>query len=487
MASIGNKPFIGIDMLDDITADFIWDDAVIQYGYGTNKVLGLDGEFKQIFQSMFGNAKPDANFAFAPLASRAFKMIDSVIETDFKFTKDANTVDLVLASTNDKPGSSLEGFFQFPGDSNAVASDYWSIGAFNSGMGALKAKPEQGGGQYANWTILHEIGHGIGLMHTHQETNGLPALSSIGKFMNNERYSVMSYNGASDGIKYGHAVSMMALDVAALQLLYGEEDYAQGNSSYTLMNARGGKLSLAEGNVQVGRAYYCIWDSAGDDSIDYKGGKKSVLINLNEATLDTAGIGSDLSELLSQLSDTKFFDHMSSKLRSGIMDEWHHAGGFFSQVLDVRNGKYSGMDGGYSIANGAVIEDARGGKANDLLIGNEYDNSINGLNGDDTLLGGAGSDRLSGGNGKDWIDGGTGDDFLRGGAGKDTFVFSTGYGTDTIMDFDKSDRINLKRMDNAGDGLMEEVGQDVEISFDSGDVLIVRNATIEQLEGHFIL
>ncbi|MGV3550032.1 M10 family metallopeptidase C-terminal domain-containing protein [Rhizobium sp.] len=487
MAGTAFKPDISIKLLDDITAWEVWNDPVIQYGFFGTSALSLDTEFKSAYRQTFGNAKPDANFAFASLATRAFNMIDNVVAIDFERSEDELTVDLVLTSTNDKPKSSIEGFFQFPGDSTAVEFDYWSIGALNSGMGALKAKAELGGGQYANWTVLHEIGHSVGLMHTHDDETGNPR-ASVGKFMDNERYSVMSYNGAANATKYGHAVSLMALDIAALQALYGAETYAMGDSTYTLMSAKGGKLSLAEGDVQIGRAYYSIWDSGGNaDRIDYAGGKKSVLINLNDATLDTSGTSADIAELISQLRVTNFFDSMSSKLRSGIVNELYHAGGFFSQVLDVKKGKYVGTDGGFSIANGATIEDATGGKANDLLIGNEYDNSINGLNGDDTILGGAGEDRLSGGAGKDWIDGGTGNDFLWGGAARDVFVFSTGYGTDTIMDFGEDDRINLKKMANNSQADIEQNGLDLVITFNSGDVLIVKNATFEEVNGHFIL
>lgn len=484
MALTTGKPFIAIDLLNDITALTIWDDSVIQYGYGNKFVLGLDTEFKQVFHSMFGNAKPDANFAFASLATRAFRMIDGVAGIDLEFTADPDTVDLVLTSTNDKPKSSLEGFFQFPGSSD-VGGESWSIGAFNSGLKPMLAKPEQGGGQYANWTVLHEIGHSLGLMHTHNENNG-KALASVGKFMDNERYSVMSYNGASQATNHGHAVSMMALDVAALQSLYGAEVYADDGSNYTLMNAKGGKLSLAEGDVQIGRAYYCIWDSGGSDTIDYKGGSKSVLINLNDATLDTSGNSTELRDLFAQMKATNFFQVMSKELKSGILDEWHNAGGFFSQVLDVKNHKFVGSDGGYSIAHGAEIENATGGKGADMIVGNEQDNSILGLNGDDTILCGDGEDRLSGGGGVDWIDGGTGNDFLWGGAKKDIFVFSDGYGVDTIMDFDKADIVDLRKltgfqnMQDLFNNHMEQVGDDVEITV-GGDVLIFQDVKLSQL------
>lgn len=481
--------YSGIELLNDITAGKIWADGTLQYGFGTAGVLGLDKEFSRMFHSMFGNAKPDKQFAFASTAERAFEMIDAVAAIDFERTMDTDEVDLVLASTNDKPKSGLEGFFQFPGKIDKDGTqESWSIGAFNSGLNMLKAKPELGGGEYANWTVLHEIGHGLGLKHTHQEVNGLPPLYSIGKAMNNERYSVMSYNGASDGAKYGHAVSMMALDVAALQALYGAEDHAVGNSSYTLMDARGGALSLAEGDVQIGRAYYCIWDSGGLDSIDYQGSGKSVLINLNDATLDTSGYDWDLETLFDQIKATNFFDYMSKSLKAGIFDSWHNAGGFFSQVLGTKKGQFVGTDGGYSIAHGAEIENAVGGNAADLLIGNEQGNAISGGNGDDTMLGGAGADSIEGGAGKDWIDGGADDDVVWGGTGDDIFVFSYDYGTDTIMDFEKGDVVYLKDLwvDDVQDlfeNYMTEEGNDVVITvFD--DILVIKNMTIAQLDAN---
>jgi serralysin len=480
----------GRALLNDITASTIWEDDTIQYGFGTKGVLGLDSEFSQIFHEMFGNAKPDNQFAFANLATRSFTMIDSVAGVDFAFTSEESEVDLVLASTNDKPKSRLEGFFGFPGDmTNDDTFESWSIGAFNSGMKALTARPEAGGGQYGSWTVLHEIGHSLGLKHTHQEVSGLPALDTVGRFMNNERYSVMSYNGASDAIKYGHAVSMMALDVAALQALYGVEDYAQGGSTYSLMNAKGGKLSLAEGEVQIGRAYYCIWDSGGGDTIDYKGNAKSVMINLNDATLDTSGNSDELEALFAQLKGTGFFEVMSKSLKASIFDEWHNAGGFFSQVLDVKKHQFVGSDGGFSIAHGAEIENAMGGKGADLLIGNEQDNSILGGNGDDTILGAAGEERISGDAGSDWIDGGADDDVVWGGSGRDRFVFSDGYGTDTIMDFEQSDIIDLS--DLTGFITLEELfdnfttEQNGDVVIEIGDnILIVKDTSLNDLNAN---
>lgn len=62
--------------------------------------------------------------------------------------------------------------------------------------------------------------------------------------------------------------------------------------------------------------------------------------------------------------------------------------------------------------------------------------AIHGGAGSDRIYGGAGNDRMSGDDGADRLDGGIGNDRLTGGAGADSFVFRTGAGHDTILDFD---------------------------------------------------
>jgi Ca2+-binding RTX toxin-like protein len=70
----------------------------------------------------------------------------------------------------------------------------------------------------------------------------------------------------------------------------------------------------------------------------------------------------------------------------------------------------------------------------DTMLGSIENDFFQGLAGDDGIQGGFGDDTL---------DGGTGDDYLDGGAGDDTYVFSTGYGHDTINDSSGVDVVTL--------------------------------------------
>ena len=96
--------------------------------------------------------------------------------------------------------------------------------------------------------------------------------------------------------------------------------------------------------------------------------------------------------------------------------------------------------GGYTIANGVVIENATGGGGNDILIGNAVANVLTGNNGDDTAMGRAGNDQLNGGNGNDALDGGDNNDTLSGGNHDDTL--SGGAGVDSLDGGNHADDLN---------------------------------------------
>jgi len=131
------------------------------------------------------------------------------------------------------------------------------------------------------------------------------------------------------------------------------------------------------------------------------------------------------------------------------------------------------------------IEDVAGSPYNDLITGDAGDNRLLGNGGDDALTGAAGNDHLLGGAGADRLDGGTGNDLLTGGAGADVFVFKTGYGVDTVQDFDASlDLIELSTSllggtAATGAAVLTDyaslLGPNAVLDFGSGDSIIIED------------
>jgi len=211
-------------------------------------------------------------------------------------------------------------------------------------------------------TVLHEIGHGLGLAHPHDggtewDANTFPGVNGSSTTgyngLNQGVWTVMSYNTGWDGagynLTYGNQAGLGAFDIAALQALYGVNyATATGDDIYELPNAAG-----------YG-GWFCIWDAGGNDTIKAAAGAAGVTIDLRPATL-----------------------------RNGDPN----AGGFISSENFVA--------GGFTIAKGVTIENATGCTRSDDLIGNGAANVLKGGGGNDTLWGDAGNDVLYGGTGRD--------------------------------------------------------------------------------------
>ena len=86
------------------------------------------------------------------------------------------------------------------------------------------------------------------------------------------------------------------------------------------------------------------------------------------------------------------------------------------------------------------FDSASGGKLNDLIIGNERENTLSGGDGRDFLYGNDGGDRLYGNNDNDVLHGDGGDDYLYGEDGDDTLV--GGAGADSINGGEGSDTVD---------------------------------------------
>ena len=264
-------------------------------------------------------------------------------------------------------------------------------------------------GSYHGITFLHELCHAVGLKHPHERgAYRQPRFPGLKRWSNEWRdkgihnqnahpFTQMSYvdKGARNGYvpqvveDYGFLKTLGALDIAALQWIYGiNSDYASGSNVYRLPTSN--KRSTG---------WKAIWDTGGDDRIDGSRAKVPVTIDLRNATLD------------------------QSESAGGYISSVEGTFGGFTIAHDW-NGKDLGEPAGL-----CIIEHATGGSANDRLIGNSASNRLRGRQGDDMLYGGeSGDDILIGGGGRDqfWIEAQSGafatvEDFH---SGTDQLVFS---------------------------------------------------------------
>ena len=150
------------------------------------------------------------------------------------------------------------------------------------------------------------------------------------------------------------------------------------------------------------------------------------------------------------------------------------------QYLDIIDssvfGAIRGNDGNNAL-NGTNVSDViYGGGGNDRITGGNGNDLLFGGTGNDTISGGSGNDMLYGDSGNDTLDGGTGNDTLKGGEGNDIYVFTKGYGHDTIID---SDGLNTLRFSNLApsDILVNGTGEyDVTITIKgTNDTLVIRD------------
>ena len=348
--------------------------------------------------------------------SRALTAWEAVANIDFVAGVDDDDTDVWFWKVTSSQADGALGWSEIPGYSEGEPL-YLAVNGEDESWTA-------GGlaiGGYAYITLIHEIGHLLGLAHPHDggdavDGNVFPGVTSefgdLGQFdLNQGIFTTMSYNDgwvsefpAHQSNGFGWQGTPMALDIAAIQEIYGANmSYKTGNDVYKLPSSN-----------KAGTYWSCIWDAGGTDRITNESSSRDCVINLNAAPLTG-----------------------------------QNAGGFVSFADAIK--------GGFTIANRVVIENATGGSGDDRITGNGAVNRLDGRSGNDTLRGGAGNDQLSGGSGNDRLNGGTGNDVLRGGSGddrlsgadgQDIFVFHTALGRSNIDRIDdysvREDTIHLE-------------------------------------------
>lgn len=331
----------------------------------------------------------------------ALGMWDELIAPDFtEVADDANgSGELRVAFTDMDDATAGYAYSGTPRAPGGKVGDIW----LNSDDVGLTYDP----GTYGFATLLHEIGHTLGLKHPFTA----PALAAE---YDNGRFTVMAYDPAEQGIITSFSfdgsslyssrgevtqVTPMVIDISAVQSIYGADTTTRsGNTVYAFDDDDGGVLRA-------------IYDAGGVDAIDLSACLRDCVIDLRPGAYSSIGIWTVADQIAYWQA----------------IYPW--AASFIAAQYDADSYEWKDNLG---IALTTTIENGTGGAGDDLITGNDVSNTLLGNGGNDTLEGGAGNDTLNGGAGDDTMAGGLGNDTYIVAQAGDLVVESAGEGSDEV-------------------------------------------------------
>lgn len=351
------------------------------------------------------------------------------------------------------------GYAYYP-STDAMGGDIWIANNYD-----YNTSPTVG--SYGYLTLMHEIGHAIGLKHPGNYNAGgggsEPPYLSAGQ--DNTDNTVMSYTDGS--VQYPTAVG--PYDTLAARYLYGY------SGTGTIGNVTFGSDAAETFSGDSGVQYVHARDGA--DHVALLGGNDGVAAGAGRDTV-LGGDGSDLvygNQGVDVLSGGDGADTMF-----GGQNDGPASAGSADSTLALRSG----------------VETIDGGLGGDILYGNHGSDLMLGGGGIDRLFGGQEGDTLSGGDGDDSLNGNRGADVLVGGGGYDSFVFGSTSGNDTISDFTYYTDYLVVQRDVNGSGIASvsdvisratQVGADVVIDLGGGNTVTLSNYATSSLNAYDVL
>jgi serralysin len=372
----------------------------------------------------------------------------AVANISFVEVSDAGAGGQIRFGANYQSGSS--GYAYYP-SSSEIGGDVMIANNYSYNLA-----PEAG--NYGYLTLLHEIGHAIGLKHPGNYSSGSEGPFLDGSIDNTDTTVMSYYDGSAS-----YASGLGWLDVLAVRYLYGTD------TAGSIGNVTWGEDTAEVFTGDSGINYYL--GNGGSDLFRLGAGDDGVMAGDGEDTL-SGGAGDDL-------------------LYGNVGTDLVLAGDGDDTVFGGQNGGATRTYGsGTTLAYREGSDTISGGAGSDMIYGNHGGDLLFGGTDADQVYGGQDSDTISGGAGGDRLYGNLGDDLLIGGDGYDYFYFTSNGGNDTISDFTYftdyvavQSNINGTGISTAADVIARatQSGADVVIDLGAGNSVTLSNYSVASL------